>query len=87
MALSIWPRKQTRRRRRRRRRGGETLLSPRPESFYDITNADNAYHFFIYNIYPTNAQYCAFVGYMLSIHAKCTVHMVSTMHIMYYSPI
>jgi len=30
--------------------GGETLLSPRPESFYDITNADNAYHFFIYNI-------------------------------------
>ena len=68
--------------------GVETLLSPRPESFYDdITNADNAYHFFIYNTYPTNAQYCAFVGYMLSIHAKCTVHMVSRMRITYNSQI
>lgn len=29
---------------------------------------------------------CAFVGYMLSIHAKYMVHMVSRMLIMYYSP-
>jgi hypothetical protein len=29
----------------------KTLLSPRPESLYDdITLADNAHHFFIYNI-------------------------------------
>jgi len=88
-----WERRRRQRRRREEMgrgggRGVETLLFPRPESFYDdITNEDNAYHFFIYNIYPTNEQYCAFVGYMLSIYAKCTVHTVSRMIFLYYSPI